>query len=364
MKRKQTAYVNKLSYCPECKSYFVTKECPYCKKSLNDISISERLRTPSDLDLPVFVVAPPIIQSIYVENNSYMEDIEKQFGKPINELFNPDELMRQWFDIYTTISQEALLLTLPPNPLLQDEVWVNSFVYLPHLDEPTCVISNFKAEGRDPEADLVEWYLKEMGYKTYRIPNPEWTFEGEPTLKHIRENIYIGSYGDRTTREALEWIEKKFDCKIIYLGNEQFEYPSGANAYHGDCIFCPISVDKVMVVKDACFKDGLKELEKYVEIIPIEDNNLGEFCITNNVVVGYTIYAGTYIELYNPDDEEFKIELKKIDTLENIAANNGFDIVVFDISQFMWFGAALSCCFARLNYFDRTHNELWVQYGN
>jgi len=665
------------------------------RKALEDIKVEDRLRTPSDLDVPVFVVCPPIIQGISVENNVYMQELTEEQRK----LLNVDELVAQWMNVVRILSMEALVLTLPPNPLLQDLVWVNSFVYLPHVDEPTCIISSFKAEGREPESDLAEWFLNEMGYKTYRPPNPEWTFEGEPCMKYLYDNIYICSYGERTSPEALDWIAEKFDCRLIKLGREseicydskteiltldgwkffwqlseddlvatfnpetgnieyqkpiklikinysgdvyhfngkrmdlrvtadhyvfrsadprkglssfkfikaknfrigssqyisflcagdfdvedpkeieiagkKFDYKDivrllawyisegscgqdsifisqydknnlneiqelvsrlglsyslnekgiiiyshsfaefvvsncgktsrskrvplfiklsssetirefveilvkgdgdkrirkfdyrrkkeyncytmtyytcskqladdvqelcvkcglrskvrkvfrinsinylgnleeyvvdidynktyctgcvrenlevervsneefydvsvpkyhllvvrrngcvciSSNSYHGDTIFCPISPTKVMVVIPSADKKALKELERFAEIIPIEDAALGEFCITNNIPVGYKILAGTYIELFEPNSEEWKIERKKIDVLEEISAENGYDLILFDVSQFYLFGAALSCVASRLNYIDRLPMKEWSKYG-
>ena len=711
-----------IKQCEKCNAFYNTKlyeSCPVCLKSLSDVDITKRLRTPSDLDVPVLVMCPPVIQKIYVDNNPFMEEQESSEKKD----FDFDKLMQQWLIIYQTLASRYLVLTLPPNPLLQDLTWTNQAAYLPHVDEPTCVISNFRAEGRQPESDIMEWFLQEMGYKTYRIPDPDWYWEGEPccfdeeteiltdegwkyfkdltgkekvltyipekgilkwqrpiafykkyvnelvvfensnlqiktsrdhvhfvrksdgktydfmkaedlveyshfgipiilgdfipekeptekvvipavkynnnmkpedlafeledwvkfmawflsegyvkydenrkqyqvwitqsreansekyeeiyqlltkmgfnvartenalvinskTLAHylkqfgkahhkyipkdikelppkylkifintfvkgdgclygesagnrkgkwrkisstskrliddlqeialkcgipchvkkvkyerggcisgrtikgfegyelvfrhsfnhyvrksfnirtdrtgyskvyiektnvyvpvydvevpeghvlvvrrngwpflsgnckfLRDNIYIGSYGMRTTEEALNWIAEKFDAKIIKVGIET------EHNYHGDTIFCPISPTKVMIVIPFSDKKGLRELEKYAEIIPIEDQNLGKFCITNNVVIGYTIYAGTYIEELEPNTEEWEIEMKKIETLEMISAENGMDLVLFDISTFDDFGAALSCTVMRLNYPDRKSIDKWENYG-
>lgn len=350
--------VSKVYTCEKCGAYFVGEKCPFCghiaTKALVDVNPAERLRTPSDLDLPVLVMCPPIFQKIYVENNVFMETLPDS----LKSKFNPDTLFKQWFEVYRVLSMQSLVLTVPPNPLLQDLVWLNSFIYLPHVDEPTVVISNFKAEGRQPEADLAEWFLSEMGYRCYRIPDPEWYFEGYPDMKYLYDNIYIAGYGERTTKEALDWIAEKFDAKIIYLGKTEDV------SYHGDTIFCPIQPTKVICVIPWCRKKGLKELEEYAEILPVEDEILGEFCITNNIPISYTVYAGTYIELFDPDMEEYEIEREKIDTLTKIVLDAGMDIVWFDISQFYFQGAALSCTYSRLNYADWFPMKVWNEYGN
>jgi len=345
-----------------CKKHNITflksTGCPLCKqeqvKALEDIKPEQRLRTPSDLDVPVHVVCPPIFQEIYVDNNIYMEELDEKIKKK----FSIDALFRQWYDFISVLSQYALVLTLPPNPTLQDLVWCNQALYLPHIDELTCVISNFKAEGRQPESDVMEWFLQEMGYKTYRIPKPDWFFEGFPDMKWLKDNIYIAGFGERTTEESLDWISQKFDCNIIKLAHTD-EY-----LYHADTCFCILAPDKVMAVIPSCDKKQLRVLEKYAEVIPIEDKKLGEYCITNNVVVGYTIMAGTYIDMFEPDSEDWIIEMKKIEKLQEISVNYGYDLLLFEIGQFLAQGAGLSCVTMCLNYTDKQSMQFWSETTN
>ena len=341
--------------CEQCGFIYnktLNTQCPVCSKLLSDVDITKRLRTPSDLDAPVFLMTPPIFQKVFIDNNVFMEE-----DANLVKDFSVDKLFSQWFEIYQVVTQYALVLTPPPNPLLQDMVWSNQTLYLPHVEEPTCVISNFKAEGRDPETDIVETFLQEMGYKTYRIPDPEWTFEGQPDCHYLKDNIYLAGYGERTTEQALDWIAEKFDANIIKLGK------TSDRVYHFDEACCVLSEDKVMLGIPFVDKKALKEVEKYAEVIPIEDKDVIEFCITNNIAIGWTIFAGTYIDVFEPDTEEYEIEMKKIEMLEKITFDNGFDLIMFEIGQFLKQGAALSCCFTRLNYSDRKYQSYYKDYG-
>ena len=349
-----------LKYCKKHDIYHLLSECPVCKsertvKSLDDVDIRKRLKTFSDLDIPVLVMCPPIIQKLYIDNNVWME----QFDEQMKKYFSYEKLFLQWYQIWQTLSMEALCLTLPADPTLQDTPWVNSFVWLPHVEEPTIVLSNFKAEGRSREIDIAKTFLETCGYKTYQIPDPEWFFEGFPDLKWLYDNIYVAGFGERTTEQALDWIAEKFDCKIIKVARTTPEN------YHADTVLCPISPTKVMCVIPDCDKKALKELEKYAEIIPIEDKKLGEYCITNNIVIGYTIYAGTYLDVFEPDTEDWEIEMRKLEKLQEIAINHGYDLVVFETGQFLAFGAALSCTATPLNYGNQwTSQKVWSEYGN
>jgi len=296
----------------------------------------------------------------HVNNTIYsvVINVNRKFSE-----ISPDRVFVEDYEGYvydvTVPKYHILLVRRNGKACFSGNCWVNSFVWLPHVEEPTIVLSNFKAEGRSREIDIAKTFLETCGYKTYQIPDPEWFFEGFPDLKWLYDNIYVAGFGERTTEQALDWIAEKFDCKIIKVARTTPEN------YHADTVLCPISPTKVMCVIPDCDKKALKELEKYAEIIPIEDKKLGEYCITNNIVIGYTIYAGTYLDVFEPDTEDWEIEMRKLEKLQEIAINHGYDLVVFETGQFLAFGAALSCTATPLNYGNQwTSQKVWSEYGN
>lgn len=344
--------------CKKCNAIFVGDTCPFCgTKSLEDIK--ERVKTPSDLDIPIFLMCPPIQAEIRFLNNEWMEDVAKEEGEIKVDL---DLFTKQWLDLYTLLSQEALVLTLPPKPGLQDLTFVNSFVYLPHVDIPTCIVSNFRAEGREPEADVADWFLAECGYQTYRIPNLDWHFEGEAELKYLRDNIYIGHVGVRTDEEALDWIAKTFDANIIKIRHnddkEAMEY-----LYHGDCIYFPITPNDVILCTDVVDKKSIKELEKVANVIPVS-KELAYQGICNSISVGYTIYNADNSDAFEVDSDDFKIEMQKNDTLVEIASQFAMEVVFVSLTEALKLGALLSCMVSRLNYSDKFIIAKWFEYGN
>ena len=53
-----------------------------------------------------------------------------------------------------------------------------------------------------------------MDYEVHMCP---FKWEGEADLKYLYDNVYIGGYGIRSDIKAYEWMEEKFDMKIIKL---------------------------------------------------------------------------------------------------------------------------------------------------
>jgi N-Dimethylarginine dimethylaminohydrolase len=246
-------------------------------KSLQQASSSEdTYLTPSDINLPVFVMSLPL-HATFFPNNAWMEEIASTNPEKVE--VDVERFVYEWFMVYQCLSMEGIVLTFPSVPKLQDLHYINSFVYLPHIkDKKVCIISRFRAEGRQLEEQVAYDFLTKCGYTCYQPPAGMY-FEGEPELKYLREDMYLGSYGVRGTKEALEWIENNFNCKIFKIGLET------PKLYHGDCLFLPITPYDVLVAVNYVDKSELKKLENYVNVIPVEDDGLLLNGIMNNFLL-------------------------------------------------------------------------------
>lgn len=293
----------------------------------------DKIITPSDLHLPVFVMTPPL-HAEFVINNEWMEELAKEGKVEINI----GRMVYEWHCFYQCLAQEGIVMTYPTVPKLQDLHFINSYVYLPHiLDKRVCIISRFRAKGRDKEEAVAFDFLTKCGYECHQPP-AGFYFEGEPDCRYIRDNYYVGGYGERSTREALEWIEKNFDCRIFKIGQ------TTGKLFHTDCLALPITPwDVLVATKHIADKDELRELEKVVNVIPIEDEGLLEFGIMNSVVVGYTVYTADLSESFSRNSDEYKTERKKRETLCKIANNLGLEVVFIPFDEFTLQGALLSC---------------------
>jgi len=314
---------------------------------------SKKKKTLSDINMPVFVMCPPIYAEFQVANNVWMEQLASENGGQVE--INVDRFMYEWHLLFNALSQEGVVMTLPPVNGLQDEVFVNCFAFLPHIKEPrVCVISRFRAKGRQGEEKVAYDFLTQCGYVCYQPPEGFY-WEGEACLKFLRDNIYLSTYGVRNTIEALEWIESNFDCQVIKVCEETPEL------YHSDCLVFPITPYDVLVAVKHTNKTELKKLENVANVIPIEDEGLLEVGIMNCVSVGYTVYCGDNDLAYQGDKELLDLEKRKREIICQIAGDLGMEVVFIPFTEALKMGGMLSCCVTRLNYADKYQMILWKE---
>lgn len=297
---------------------------------------SKKFLMPSDLDIPVYAMAPPFSLDASNPNNVFMKKLPPKERK-VNLLKAVD----QFLSIYQFATNNAMIYLVPSRPGLGDLPYVaNLGINLPHVNDNTIVIANYKSEPRRGETAVGVRFFEDIGYKTVVAPP---FFEGEADLKFINKNNYCGAYGMRTSMNALNWFSVSYDMNIIPVKMDDPEL------YHLDCVLFPLASDRMFVVTSAVDKATLRKIEKIVDVIPI-DNKAGHQGITNSVRMGSLILNGTNIECLKKTDEAYDKEKYKLDMLEKICAQNAYDCVFFPISEFNKSGADLSCMFMHLNY--------------
>jgi arginine dihydrolase len=281
------------------------------------------------------LLCPPKYMSASITNNEWMERLPEE-----DRQVNVDKAMAQFQALYSLFSQDAIVYLLPPKKGLQDQVYItNAGMVLPHLYK-TIILSKFKAEGRPGEEIEVAKFMEMMDYQQVFCP---YYFEGEAELKWLRDNIYIGGYGQRTDINAHEWLEREFNCQIVKIKE------TDKLRYHLDCnIFC-LNREVILFAKDQVKSHELKEMEKVAECIPI-DRVSSQWSLTNSLRIGSIIYNGTDISELKKDDKNYPIEKKKNEDLEKICQHYGLELVFVNMSEFSKSGAALSCCILHLNY--------------
>ncbi len=216
----------------------------------------------------------------------------------------------------------------------------NLGIILPHTKDQNVVVSNYYSEPRRDESIIGLEFFKHLGFSHIQQSPPY--FEGEADLKHIRDNIYIGAHGIRTSKDALDWFSETFDMKVIPLLMQD------ENLYHLDCCVFPISADKIAVCTEIVEKKTLKELEQYVDIQAIE-YNVAYHGICNSLVLGKYILCGSDIEELSYSHQDYLPEKNKIEVLNKLCASVGMEPVLFNLSEFYKSGAMLSCLIMHLN---------------
>lgn len=297
--------------------------------------------TPSQLNIPSFVVNFPFTLDTKNPNNVWMQEL-----KPEELQVNRPRAYRQFMDLYNFMAGASLTYILPSYGNFQDQVYVaNLGIYLPHIKtENHIVLSNFTSEPRRGEEAVGDSFFKLMNYTTHLCPH-KW--EGEADLKYLYDNVYIGGYGIRSERESYEWMRKMFDMEIIELEMVD-DY-----LYHLDCSVFPLTSEKTMICASMYAPEEIANLEKYTEIIDVsEDDALGG--ITNSVRIGNSVMCASNITELKKTDELYQLEANKIATLEKVCSNEGMEPIFFNLSEFMKSGALLSCMVLKLNYVDQT----------
>ena len=301
--------------------------------------------TPSQLHLQSYVMNFPFSLSTADPNNIWMKELsdeELQINRP--------KAYKQFMDLYNFMSGQSLVYLLPSEGSYQDQVYVaNLGLHLPHLkDENIILLSNFTSEPRMGEEYVGKKFFSQMGYSTHISPH-KW--EGEADIKYLYDNVYIGGYGQRSSKETYEWMEKEFDMNVIKV-NMVDEY-----LYHLDCSIFPLNNDKTLVCTELFDPEEIKQIEQYTEIIDINvDDALGG--ITNSVRMGNMILCASNISELKKSHEYYEGEKHKIETLEKICADEGMEPVIFNLSEYMKSGAMLSCMVMHLNRVDHSKSLL------
>src|SRR5262249_31983129 len=249
----------------------------------------------------------------------------------------------QFLALYQNIGAEGLvyLLPTPRGADLQDLLYTaNLGIVLEHLpDKNTVVISNFMSPPRRGETPVGVKFFQDMGYDVHVAPSK---FEGEAELKHLYNNVYVGGYGIRSELETYEWMEEKFDMRIIKL-RETEPY-----LYHLDCSIFPITRENTLVCTELFTKKELAQLEKFTNIIPVTvDECFSGIC--NNVRLPNQVLNSSHIHDLKAGTEDYRYELQKNRKLEDIASNLALEISYFNLSEFHKSGALLSCMVMHLN---------------
>lgn len=290
-----------------------------------------------DLNMPVFMMNIPLSYSTDVRNNVWMDEYDDK-----DIIVNKEKAIREMWEVYSFLSSQGFvyLLPTPNNCSLQDLVFVaNNGIMLNHLDNPVYIGSNFTAKNRIGEEKIGMDFFTSMGIKSIQCP---FAFEGEAELKHIRDNIYIGSYGMRSQIESYEWMEREFNMKVVPL---KLTDPYN---YHLDCTIFPLTKEKIIMAVDAYTKKEVKSIEKIAEIIPItlEQAHTG---LANSVRVNNYIINASDIDFLSKRSEDYRLESDKNFRLEQIAGQNGMEVAYFNMEEYMKGGGLLSCCVLHVN---------------
>jgi len=295
-------------------------------------------QNPSELERPCFLLCFPFCYSTQIPNNLWMEDLPPDSRQP-----DFRRAAVQFLELYRFLAGEALiyLLPTPRGADLQDQVFTaNLGIVLDHgPQQGTVVVSNFASEPRRGEAAVGTKMFEAMGYDVHV---PPFKFEGEAELKHLHDDVYVGGYGIRSEREAYDWMERKFDMRII---KARLTDPY---LYHLDCLVFPITRENTLVCTQLLEPSAVAELEQVTNVIDVtEDDCYSGIC--NSVRISNTIVNSSHVHDLKAGSEDYACEVEKNRKLEDIASNLAFEVSYVNLSEYHKSGALLSCMVMHLN---------------
>lgn len=301
----------------------------------------------------VIAMCPPFQADNDVPNNAWMEDEY--------EASDREKHMNEWMRLYKDLSSLALVYLPPCGKGLRDQIYIsNAAMVFPHK-QGEALIANFIAKGRPGETPVTEQFLKSLGYKTKVCPH---IFEGSADIKPLfygkGEVVYVSGYGIRTEIAAHRWIEKEYDCKVISYEQKD------AMAYHLDCVVEPVDYANTVVATKGVDPKTIKEIEKYTNIIPLEDQALVQAGATNFFRCGNYLFIGSDINDLKGDPyyaEDYELEKKKLAFVEKVANSCGLEVNAYNLGEDLKQGACCSCNILDMNYWDFKKNfEMYYKY--
>jgi N-dimethylarginine dimethylaminohydrolase len=304
-----------------------------------------------NLGCPAFLMNLPLSLSTDEPNNRLMREMSAA-----DRQVDRRKAISQFMRLYRFLSRRAVIYLLPSTPHLQDQPYVaNVGAVLPHLPEETVVVSRFRSLPRVGESDVALAFFRLLNFHVHRPPafcarkRPLY-FEGEADLKHVRGNLYIGAHGLRTSKNALQWLASSFGMRII-------EYPVvDEYLYHLDCCLLLLDPETIVLCRRHTDRCALRAIEKecHVEDVTRENVRSG---ITNSIVVGRHLLCDSPISELAKTHSYYPSEKAKIAKLEKLCARHGLEPTIFNLSEFLKSGAALSCLIMRLNHQKPEHDN-------
>ncbi len=303
-----------------------------------------KIETPSNLEMPSFAMNFPFTFKVETPNNVWNMEAKKEDIE-----VSPKIAYSQFMDLYNYLASESIIQLVPNmNKSLQDLVFVaNLGVILEHLiveNINVAITSNFTSSPRVEETEVGDKFFDQLGYYNYICP---YKFEGSADLKWLFGNTYIGMEGQRSTKEAFDWMEENFDMKVIRVKQHN------PKLYHLDCSVFPITKESTLVATSTYTKDEIKELEKYSELIHVP-TKYAQAGVTNSVRCYNAIINASDIDDLDHilDKEDYRLERDKNIFFEDICSDFALELINVNLSEFMKGGALLSCLVLELNRFS------------
>ncbi len=185
------------------------------------------------------------------------------------------------------------------------------------------VLSRFRYKERQGEEPHFRRWFERNEFNVLDIDSG--AFEGEGDALFAGSTLFCG-YGFRSDLIAHEQVASLLSVEKmvpVELKDPRF--------YHLDTCFCPLTPEVALIFPGAFSKEGLEELERSIELVPVPEQDAARF-VCNAVVLGKDIVlpagcADTY----------------------SLLARRGFVTHPVELSEFIKAGGAAKCLSLRLD---------------
>jgi hypothetical protein len=279
---------------------------------------------PTQLKIPVYLMNSPIA----FENNGELKKKDVNFQRLVN----------QFFELYNYISSESCVYLIPNNSqakLINLATASIGNVLFDKIDS-----DNINLILNNNNSILGEDFFRNLGYSIGIANN--LNYEGELTLKYLKDNVYLGGYSDEEGYKWLKQIEDFHKIKIIKLCLIDENLP-----YLNNSVF-PITKDYLLLCTDLYTKKEIKEIEEFVEIESVSLDDCYQGACNNLRLFNSLINSSNIFELKR-SSKEYKREIKKNRFLEDIAADYGMELIQFNMSEYLKINFWLSDLILTLN---------------
>jgi len=279
---------------------------------------------PTQLKIPVYLMNSPIA----FENNGELKKKDVNFQRLVN----------QFFELYNYISSESCVYLIPNNSqakLINLATASIGNVLFDKIDS-----DNINLILNNNNSILGEDFFRNLGYSIGIANN--LNYEGELTLKYLKDNVYLGGYSDKEGYKWFKQIEDFHKIKIIKLCLIDENLP-----YLNNSVF-PITRDYLLLCTDLYTKKEIKEIEEFVEIESVSLDDCYQGACNNLRLFNSLINSSNIFEL-KKSSKEYKREIKKNRFLEDIAADYGMELIQFNMSEYLKINFWLSDLILTLN---------------
>ncbi len=314
-------------------------------KNMMELDYVQALPTQNNFpffEYPVFLMNMPLSLHNEVPNNCWVTGEVTKEKRADNIVIG--KALSEFVDFYSLLTQFGIVYLLPTTGNFQDLYYVANMGVALEATETGIpfILSNFRSTPRVNEDVVGRQFLTSMNFNCVQSP---FFFEGRADCHRVSKKTYIAGYGIRTDIKSHKWLQDNFDVKVVSVKM------TDDALYHLDCNLFVINEENALVCTHNFSKKDIKAIEKVTNIIPISiDDAYSGTC--NSIQTGSgAIFNASLLNTMDSKSKYYGEEVKRINRLNEICAELGYELVLIEISEATKSGALASCCVCPLNYY-------------